>query len=102
MLVDFFFPTEKIFSAIFDFHFNENPRFRDEFQALQMKGLLVLSILSTSAVTSFSQKKAETADDNSPARPNSRPQTTESAMARSRREASGAMFLTFTQDDYEG
>ena len=29
MLIDFF-PTEKIFSTIFDFHFRENPRFRDE------------------------------------------------------------------------
>ena len=25
---------EDIFSVIFDFHFQENPRFRDEFQAL--------------------------------------------------------------------
>ena len=29
MLIDFF-PTEKFFSMIFDFHFRENPRFRDE------------------------------------------------------------------------
>ena len=29
MLIDFF-PAEKIFSTIFDFHFRENPRFRDE------------------------------------------------------------------------
>ena len=29
MLIDFF-PTENIFSTIFDFHFGENPRFRDE------------------------------------------------------------------------
>ena len=28
------FPTENIFSMIFDFHFRQNPRFRDEFQAL--------------------------------------------------------------------
>ena len=28
------FPRKKFFSAIFDFHFCENPRFRDEFQAL--------------------------------------------------------------------
>ena len=33
MLVNLF-SAEKIFSAIFDFHFRENPRFRDEFQAL--------------------------------------------------------------------
>ena len=37
MLVDLFFPTENIFlSVIFDFHFCENPRFLDEFQALIM------------------------------------------------------------------
>ena len=29
------FPAENIFSAIFDFHFHENPRFRNEFQALR-------------------------------------------------------------------
>ena len=33
MLVDFF-PRKKYFSAIFDFHFRENPRFPDEFPAL--------------------------------------------------------------------
>ena len=33
MLVDFP-PMENICSAMFDFHFRENPRFRDEFQAL--------------------------------------------------------------------
>ena len=33
MLVDIF-PQKKYFSAIFDFHFRENPPFRDEFQAL--------------------------------------------------------------------
>ena len=33
MLVDFF-PMEKFFSAIFDFHFRENPRVCNEFQAL--------------------------------------------------------------------
>ena len=30
----FVFPRKQIFSAIFDFHFRENPRFHDEFQAL--------------------------------------------------------------------
>ena len=29
MLIDFF-PTENIFSTIFDFHFRENLRFRNE------------------------------------------------------------------------
>ena len=29
-----YFSAEKIFSTIFDFHFRENPCFRDEFQAL--------------------------------------------------------------------
>ena len=37
----FVFPWKKIFSAIFDFHFRENPRFRDEFQALISYWLLV-------------------------------------------------------------
>ena len=35
MLVNFF-PQKMYFSAIFDFHFRENPRFRDEFQALNL------------------------------------------------------------------
>ena len=34
MLVDFFFPRKIHVSAIFDFHFRENPCFCDEFQAL--------------------------------------------------------------------
>ena len=29
-----FFTTENLFLAIFNFYFHENPRFRDEFQAL--------------------------------------------------------------------
>ena len=33
MPVDFF-PRKICFSAIFDFHFRENPHFRNEFQAL--------------------------------------------------------------------
>ena len=32
-----FFSTENIFSVIFDSHFCENPRFRDEFQALAIR-----------------------------------------------------------------
>ena len=31
----FVFPRKNFFSAIFDFHFRENPRFRDKFQALE-------------------------------------------------------------------
>ena len=38
MLVEFF-PRKIYFSAIFDFHFRENPRFRDKFQALLSQDL---------------------------------------------------------------
>ena len=36
---EFVFLRKKFFSAIFDFHVRENPRFRDEFQALNMQML---------------------------------------------------------------
>ena len=36
MLIDFF-PMEKFFSTIFDFHFRENPRFHDETGKLETK-----------------------------------------------------------------
>ena len=40
-----FFPHKKIlFPAIFDFHFGENPRFRDEFQALKINSFLTKQI----------------------------------------------------------
>ena len=35
------FSAEKHFSANFDFHFRENPRFRDEFQALNIQGYVL-------------------------------------------------------------
>ena len=39
MLVHFFFPQKVYFSTIFDFHFRDNPPFRDEFQAMSIIGL---------------------------------------------------------------
>ena len=39
MLVNFF-PRKKYFSAIFDFHFRENPRFCNNFQALYYTGIM--------------------------------------------------------------
>ena len=47
MLVDFF-PTENIFSTILDFHFCENPRFHDEFQALKTGMMSHLIVSATS------------------------------------------------------
>ena len=36
------FSAEKKFSAIFDFHFRKNPRFRDEFQAMLLRRCLLV------------------------------------------------------------
>ena len=41
MLVDFF-PTKIFYSTIFNFHFCENPHFRNEFQALPMDRFLMV------------------------------------------------------------
>ena len=45
MLVNLFFRGKKFFQRFFDFHFRENPRFREEFQALFV-GLLKLSLFT--------------------------------------------------------
>ena len=48
-----FLPWQIFRSAIFDFHFHKNPRFRDEFQALIISNITVDTVLAAIPVPAF-------------------------------------------------
>ena len=53
-----FFPTENFFPVIFKFHFHENPRFCDKFQALHFANMLT-ALLSQEFSANHCQSKEE-------------------------------------------